>query len=194
MPPKFSMFTSSKGTSAVTFVESYTVKEGVVCDTYTFDNDPKRDLAVVRVAKGHATPLQRVLKGDETIEGYLSGKGVFMVAGPAGMQSYHLHDAQPTEFVVKIGSLCSGEQARIATSSFTKSVRRRTKTAVLKICLSNLKAMRGANDGGVAAVRKLAQHGASEPQLTVRLWLEGEIAKRLWPRPSSSQRQTSRQA
>jgi hypothetical protein len=63
----------------VTFVETQQVKEGVECDVYTFPDDPAKDLAIVRVAKGHKTPLQKVLKGDKTIEGHISGKARLMI-------------------------------------------------------------------------------------------------------------------
>ena len=59
----------------VTFIESIEVAKGVKADTYRFDEDNLRDLAIVQVTAKHQTPLQKILKGDKTIEGYLSGKG-----------------------------------------------------------------------------------------------------------------------
>lgn len=63
----------------VSFVESMTVKEGVECDVYSFDGDSSKDLAVVSVREGAKTPLQRVLSGVTTTEGFLSGKGTLTV-------------------------------------------------------------------------------------------------------------------
>lgn len=57
----------------VRFVETQQVKEGVECDIYVFEDDDSKDLAIIRVAKGCKTPLQRVLLGDKTIEGFLNG-------------------------------------------------------------------------------------------------------------------------
>ena len=64
---------------AVSFVETQTVKEGVECDVYTFTDDDSEDLAIVRVTKGFKTPLQRVLSGTKTTEGYLQGEGTLTV-------------------------------------------------------------------------------------------------------------------
>jgi hypothetical protein len=44
------------------FIETMVVKEGVECDVYGFEGDTSKDLGIVRVKKGHKTPLQRVLK------------------------------------------------------------------------------------------------------------------------------------
>ena len=55
------------GTSAVT--------EGVECDVYEFEGDKTKDLGIIRISAGAKTPLQRVLKGDRTVEAYISGRG-----------------------------------------------------------------------------------------------------------------------
>lgn len=72
---------------AVTYVETQQVKEGVEADLYTFNGDASKDLAIVRVAAGHKTPLQRILKGEKTIEGYLDGQATLMVTHPDNTQS-----------------------------------------------------------------------------------------------------------
>ena len=59
----------------VTFVETIDVKDGVSCDTYRFNQDDTKDLAVVTVSPGHRTPVQRVVGGTRTIEGYFGGAG-----------------------------------------------------------------------------------------------------------------------
>lgn len=71
---------------AVTYIETQQVKEGVEADLYTFDDDSSKDLAIVRVAAGHKTPLQRVVKGEKTIEGYLGGQGSLAVTRPDNTQ------------------------------------------------------------------------------------------------------------
>lgn len=68
----------------VRFIETIAVKEGVECDTYAFVNDDSKDLAIVRVRKGHKTPLQKVLSGKSTIEGFVSGQGSLTVRSAEG--------------------------------------------------------------------------------------------------------------
>jgi len=68
----------------ITFVETQNVKSGVVCDVYFFDKDGSKDLGIVTVSKGSKTPLQKVLKGDKTIEGFLSGVGTLTITKQSG--------------------------------------------------------------------------------------------------------------
>jgi len=68
----------------VSFVETQTVKKGVECDIYTFVEDSSRDLAIVTVSKGYKTPLQRVLLGKMTIEGFYEGVGTLTVRSKDG--------------------------------------------------------------------------------------------------------------
>jgi mannose-6-phosphate isomerase-like protein (cupin superfamily) len=63
----------------VSFVETMHIADGVDCDVYAFGGDVTKDLGIIRIAAGHKTPLQRVLNGDKTIEGYRSGRGKFTV-------------------------------------------------------------------------------------------------------------------
>lgn len=89
----------------VNFVETQTVKEGVECDIYNFTNDDSRDLAIVRVQKGYKTPLQRILLGIKTTEGFISGTGTLTV-GLQGkeMQIYEFNSASRSqEVIVTIG-------------------------------------------------------------------------------------------
>lgn len=90
---------------SVNYVETQQVKDGVECDIYTFDANTSRDLAVVRVAKGFKTPLQRVLKGDETIEKYVKGIGTLTVTNTDGTEIVHTfpNEAHQDEVVVGIG-------------------------------------------------------------------------------------------
>lgn len=79
-------------THVVSFVETTKVAAGVECDVYRFDGDETKDLGVIRIEPGGKTPLQRVLKGDRTIEGYISGKGKLVITKPDNTQEEHLLD------------------------------------------------------------------------------------------------------
>lgn len=68
----------------VTFIRTDQIKNGVECDVYEFVNDSSKDLAIVRVKANHSTPLQKVLAGDSTIEGYLNGEGQLVVSDAKG--------------------------------------------------------------------------------------------------------------
>lgn len=68
----------------VAFVRTDQIKDGVECDVYEFVDDASKDLAIVRVEAGCNTPLQRVLLGDSTTEGYLSGEGQLLVSDAEG--------------------------------------------------------------------------------------------------------------
>jgi hypothetical protein len=68
----------------VTFIRTDQIKNGVECDVYDFKDDSSKDLAIVRVKANHSTPLQKVLAGDSTFEGYLSGEGQLVVGDTEG--------------------------------------------------------------------------------------------------------------
>ena len=94
----------------ISFVETQTVKEGVIADLYTFDNNTTKDLAIVHVAKGFKTPLQRILKGTKTIEGYVSGNGTLIITAQDGSKKTYAFtentDTNPDiETKVHIGEL-----------------------------------------------------------------------------------------
>ena len=84
---KIELFTHSGETLAVIFQESYTVVPGVVCDVYIHPETKKRDLGIITIEPRTQTPRQRVLGGDETIEGYVSGKGKLTITHRDGMES-----------------------------------------------------------------------------------------------------------
>ena len=87
----------------ISFVETTKVATGVECDVYTFDGDNSKDLGVIRIEPGFKTPLQRVLKGNRTIEGYVSGKGRLVIAKPDGTQEKHSVDNNTQKpFVVAV--------------------------------------------------------------------------------------------
>lgn len=91
----------------VTFVETQIVKEGVVCDIYSFNQDNSKDLGIVTVSKGFKTPLQKILQGDKTIECFMSGAGTLTVTIGSGLAEKHAFDAttQAREIVVKVGEI-----------------------------------------------------------------------------------------
>jgi len=69
-PSSIDIFGKSRG---VRFVESSTVKQGVVCDVYAFVDDNSQDLAVVSIEAGEVSPKQLLSSGDETIEYHVQG-------------------------------------------------------------------------------------------------------------------------
>jgi hypothetical protein len=89
----------------VKFVETMLVAEGVICDVYAFVDDDTRDLGIVTVSKGVRTPLERVLNGNRTSSGFLSGHGVLTVTSEDGTKHvYHFDsDSENPVVDVKIG-------------------------------------------------------------------------------------------
>lgn len=71
----------------VSYRETSIVKEGVECEVYKFDDDETKDLGIIKVDRGCSTPLQRVLQGSSTIEGYLDGKGTLTVTDGDGTEN-----------------------------------------------------------------------------------------------------------
>ena len=80
-------FTYNGATLAVVFQESYEVVPGVTCDVYIHPETQQRDLGIITIEPHAKTPRQKVLGGDETIEGYLSGKGTLTITHRDGKQS-----------------------------------------------------------------------------------------------------------
>jgi mannose-6-phosphate isomerase-like protein (cupin superfamily) len=92
-------------TKTVNYVESMDIKAGVVCDIYEFTEDDTKDLAVVNVSKGHKTPLQKILKGESTIEGYISGDGALSVDNGLKKEIYIFPSNHNNSVEVKVGSI-----------------------------------------------------------------------------------------
>lgn len=90
---------------SVEFVESMVVTKGVVCDVYQYVEDDTCDLGIVTVQAGCKTPLQKVLKGEKTIEGRVSGSATLVVKSTNGeVKKYSYPDTkEPT--VVQIGEI-----------------------------------------------------------------------------------------
>lgn len=90
----------------VKFIETLHVKDGVSCDVYEFIDDDSMDLGVITVAPGKSTPRQKVLLGDKTIEGYLSGSGFLKIEEEGSIKEYSFpNETGVTEVSVKIGSI-----------------------------------------------------------------------------------------
>ncbi len=99
-------FDFEKKTQPVSFVETMKITAGVECDVYTFDGDSNKDLGIIRIEPGNKTPLQRVLKGDKTIEGYISGKGRLIITKSDNTQEEYPVDnntKKPFAVTVAIG-------------------------------------------------------------------------------------------
>jgi|SRR3989344_866678 len=96
----------------VSFVETMQVTNGVECDIYTFDGDTAKDLGIIRIKPAGKTPLQKVLKGDRTIEGYISGKGKLTITQPNGKQKEFVVNEElrePMTVTVAVGELMQWE-------------------------------------------------------------------------------------
>ena len=59
----------------ISFIETQIVADGVTCDSYAIKDDDSRDFAIIKVDKKCRTPVQKVIKGKKTIEGFLAGTG-----------------------------------------------------------------------------------------------------------------------
>src|SRR5438045_183293 len=86
----------------VTFVETMHVKDGVECDVYSFVGDDAEDLAIVRVTRGFKTPLQKILQGEKTVEGYLEGKGTLTVQDEGAKSKTYHFDSASTDKEVEV--------------------------------------------------------------------------------------------
>ena len=91
----------------VSLIETMHVKDGVECSIYSFVGDATQDLAIVRVTKGLKTPIQKILKGNKTIQGLLEGKGMLVVQLENGATNTYDLDIICTnkEVEVKVGQI-----------------------------------------------------------------------------------------
>ena len=98
----------------VEFVKTEQVTKGVECDVYSFIGDPTKDLGIIRIQPGFKTPRQRVIQGEKTIEGYISGKGKLIIERGAGeREEYNLKDKRRNkpEITVNIGDTMQWQAA-----------------------------------------------------------------------------------
>lgn len=90
----------------VKYIETQQVSDGVICDVYKFIDDNSKDLAIVHVAKGCNSPLQRILKGNKTIEGYISGNGTLAITSNDKSESIIFpNQDQITEIILGVGDI-----------------------------------------------------------------------------------------
>ena len=71
-----------------------------------------KDLGIIRIKPGGKTPLQRVLQGDKTIEGYIFGKGKLTITKFNGEQEIYVASSEskkPIIVSVEIGELMQWE-------------------------------------------------------------------------------------
>ncbi len=118
---KLTQFTLGGELLPVRFIETQTIKDGVECDVYAFAEDTSRDLAIVRVAKGSKTSLQRVVLGEKTAEGFVSGAGTLTVRGTDGQIMTHEFNAateQSGEVIVAVGQTMQWHAAEDADLTF----------------------------------------------------------------------------
>lgn len=88
----------------VSFVETTAVAEGVECDVYEFEGDETKDLGIIKIQGGCSTPLQRVVQGVKTLEGYISGRGFLDVVDVDETEIlYDVRRDPKTPLVVAIG-------------------------------------------------------------------------------------------
>jgi len=95
----------------VTYLETLKVKKGVSCEVYSFKEDNSKDLGIVTVKSEANTPLQKVLKGEKTIEGLISGEGVLVITKKDGLvEKYEMNsDSTIKEIAVDIGEIMQWE-------------------------------------------------------------------------------------
>jgi hypothetical protein len=109
---KLSEFSYGGETLEARLVESVQVAEGVVCDVYEHPGTKDRDLGIITIQPGCKTPLQKVVSGSETIEGWVSGRGRLMITRVDGSRVVHEVDERGgVEFscVVEVGEMMQWE-------------------------------------------------------------------------------------
>lgn len=98
-------------TQTVGFVETMDVAKGVKCDVYKFIDDDSKDLGIIKIEPGSKTPPQKVLKGERTVEGYVSGAGKLVITKTDGSkEEYKVKDGNvPILVNVEIGETMQWE-------------------------------------------------------------------------------------
>jgi len=102
MPNKIESFTFGNEELPAQYQETVTVTEGVECDIYALGATNLQDLALISVSPGKHTPVQRVLQGEETIEGYLSGKGKLAIIQKDGSIAEYTVDGTTEGFTYSV--------------------------------------------------------------------------------------------
>lgn len=84
----------------ISFIETMQVANGVSCKVYSFVDDKSKDLGIIRIKPNKRTPLQRVLKGDRTVEGYISGRGKLTITKTNGEKEVYIANGLSEEPIV----------------------------------------------------------------------------------------------
>jgi hypothetical protein len=98
----FTSFLFQSKNVPVSFIETSQVVPGITCDVYEFVGDTEKDLGVVTIQPGFKTPLQQVLKGDKTIEGYISGSGTLSIKRIDGKQEVYQMNESKKSFSIEV--------------------------------------------------------------------------------------------
>lgn len=100
MPERVTTFGIDGIERPVRYIETTRPNEHTECDVYAFNDSVDYDLAIVEVKSNRKTPLQRVIKGDKTIEGYLFGEGIFYLNN-----TEHVFPSRESKINVQVGDI-----------------------------------------------------------------------------------------
>lgn len=88
----------------VVYKETVSVNPDVDCDVYGFEGDDEKDLGIIKIKVGGKTPLQKVLKGQRTVEGHVSGQGKLVITRVDGKEeTYKVSDTDSAKFKIDVG-------------------------------------------------------------------------------------------
>ena len=97
-------FDFGEGQESLVFQETMAVVPGVDCDVYSVKDDNSKDLGIIRIDVGAKTPLQKVLKGESTIEGYIGGEGWLVLTRQDGSEDiYPVSPDVNQDFKINVG-------------------------------------------------------------------------------------------
>lgn len=99
-PQPISSFNFEGKNRVVSFVKTMDVTDGVKCEIYAFTEDENKDLGIIKIEPGKKTPLQKVLKGKRTVEGYISGKGKLTITKPNGEKQEFVADGKSKKSII----------------------------------------------------------------------------------------------
>ncbi len=97
-------FDFGEGQESLVFQETMAVVPGVECDVYSVKDDNSKDLGIIRIDVDAKTPLQKVLKGESTIEGYIGGEGWLVLTRQDGSEDiYPVSPDVNQDFKINVG-------------------------------------------------------------------------------------------
>ncbi len=111
--PEIARLFGNKQFELVKFVGRTEEAPGAYCYVYNIEGDNNKDLGIIVMEPGAKTPLQKVLRGDRTIEGLVAGKGTLIITRVGGeIIEYHLDEERiPFSVEVKVGELMQWQAA-----------------------------------------------------------------------------------